>query len=73
MKRRLIGLLKSNDTFDLVIILGGTNDLAFLKKKPSIASNVSTIVKALVDLHEFCHYFNVKMQCIWFIKSAYYK
>ncbi|XP_020906058.1 uncharacterized protein LOC110244201 [Exaiptasia diaphana] len=60
MKRRLIGLLKGNETFDLVIILGGTNDLAFLKKKPSIAANVTTIIKALLDLHELCHYFNVR-------------
>lgn len=60
MKRRLIGLLKGNETYDLVIILGGTNDLAFLKKKPSIAANVTTIVKALLDLHELCHYFNVR-------------
>lgn len=60
MKRRLIGLLKGNHTYDLVIILGGTNDLGYLKKKPLQAPNVTTILKALVELHDLCHYFKVK-------------
>lgn len=60
MKRRLIGLLKGNESYDLVIILGGTNDLGFLMKKPATASNVTTILKSLMDLHELCHYFKTR-------------